>query len=203
MMLMVVGMMSIGTVLLNRSFLGLWVGPGYYGGWGLNLGIQLGLFAVFAFRIEALLLDALMDFRSRAIATMLAGGAGVLLAYALARGIGLTGIAIGTLAAHLALLVYLRRVIGRHVGGPPAPQPGLGRLAATVGVGIAAAAAIDAIAPVHAASWLGVAAWTVGIAATSALVIWWAGLNGAQRAMLRRRRAIGRTALRAPAPATD
>lgn len=103
--------LGVAMVSLNEAFLRLWVGEGFYAGTLTNLLLVLVAGAHALFLIDALLMDYMQLFRSKAQAMVVTGlgilAAGGLLTYAL----GMAGMPLGVFGGYVALLAYSQKII--------------------------------------------------------------------------------------------
>ena len=64
---------GVGVIILNKSFLYLWVGDGYYAGNPTNMLLVLVGFMTVFFRIDSVIVDSLLLFRKKAVAMIISG----------------------------------------------------------------------------------------------------------------------------------
>lgn len=107
---------GVGVILLNESFLHLWLGPGLYGGHLLNMFLVLNALALSFYRIDGLIVDCLLDYKLRAGAHFFCGLLAVALSCLLAPRIGPAGIALGGLIALVLLNAYFPFLIRKRTG---------------------------------------------------------------------------------------
>ena len=172
-----------GVVLLNPSFLRLWVGPGLFGGHLTNVVMVLLAMERIFFRVDTVVMDGFMEFRRKGIAVLVTGLLGLGLGMLLARELGLAGMAVGTFAGRLGLNVYLPLVIRRRLAGAaPARGVSLARPLATGAALLAAAWALAPLFTLHSWPTFGAAALASGVLITAIVV--GAGLDRQSRGTL-------------------
>jgi hypothetical protein len=175
-------------VLWNRSFLDLWVGPGYFAGRVANLLLVLMLVQTVLIRCDASLLNALLRLRTRVQVTAAAALLACVLAVALVPSFGIPGVCLGLLAGRLIQTVAFPAAVNTALGrSGSAGAHAIVRPAAASVVVLAACLALEP--RVHATTWL---AWTAGVGASGMLIVpvlAMAGLSMAQRSALWRRAA--------------
>jgi len=110
------GMAILGsaTVLLNESFLSLWVGPGLYGGLALTTSLSMMVFIRQIVTMESIPLDAILELRWKTISMFIFGLLGVALGYVFSFMFGLAGIPIGLALASIGQLLCLQWLIQRY-----------------------------------------------------------------------------------------
>ena len=102
-----------GILSLNQSFLHLWVGDGFYGGNLLNLLLVLIAFEMILYRIDAAIVNSMLQFRAIASITLTYGALSLCLGGVLAWAWGLPGMALGVFLGRLGLVFYLPPLIYR------------------------------------------------------------------------------------------
>ncbi len=102
-----------GVLSLNQSFLHLWVGDGFYGGNLLNLLLVLIAFEMTFYRIDAAIVNSMLQFRAIAFLTLTYGALSLGLGGVLAWAWGLPGMALGVFLGRLGLVLYLPSLIYR------------------------------------------------------------------------------------------
>jgi O-antigen/teichoic acid export membrane protein len=98
---------GVGVLTLNQAFLNLWVGEGFFGGQALNLLLVLTALEAILFRVDVVIVDAMLEFRSQTFISITCGAASILLGSCLAFVWGLPGMALGIFLARLGSLTYL------------------------------------------------------------------------------------------------
>ena len=184
-----VGMTTVlGAVLLvlNQSFVHLWIGPRFYAGDDLNALLVVGAVASVLYRSDGVVTDAMLEFRSRAVVALGLGVLGVAAGALLLRAWGMEGMAVAAAAVRLLLCAYVPVLVARRTGRTFAS------LLRDVARPVAAAAAVMAVAfavgrDVHVDTWLALvpAAAVVGVVAGGAW--WYAGLVSSERTALLQR----------------
>ena len=179
-----IGLMTViacSVLALNHSFLDLWIGPRYYGGDALNVWLVAGAFFTVLFRTDGVIADAMLSFRNRGVATMLAGAVSIPLTAGLGQRLGLVGIAAGACTGRMFLAGYVPRLISQTTGQPlasvlvPLARP----LATAVAVMVPAYLAEDAL---KASTWTSLVLTGVVVSTGSCLAWWVIGLSRLDRA---------------------
>lgn len=180
---------------LNEVFISSWLSGDLYGGQDLTLLLALGALAGGLYRTDAVVLDALVAFRQRALVTLFAGISSIAVAAGLGFHFGLGGVAAGALIARTLLLVASPWLYARSASTDilSASAPLLRPLAASV-------ALIAVVSLVIQEQFLGdelVSAVAPGIGITAAGTLLWAaiGPTSAQRRGMAGRIRTGLTAL--------
>jgi O-antigen/teichoic acid export membrane protein len=104
---------GVGVLTLNQSFLGLWVGEGFYGGQALNFLLVVIALETLMFRIDGVIVDSMLEFRTKTFVSLACGAASILLGGLLASVWGLPGMALGIFLARLGSLVGLPFIIAK------------------------------------------------------------------------------------------
>lgn len=176
------------VVLWNRSFLDLWVGPGYFAGRVANLLLVLMLVQTVLIRCDASLLNALLRLRTRVQVTAAAALLACVLAAALVPSLGIPGVCLGLLVGRLIQTVAFPVAVNTALGR--SGSAGAHAIVRPAAASIVVLAACLALEPrVHPTTWL---AWTAGVGASGMLIVpvlAMAGLSMAQRSALWRRAA--------------
>lgn len=108
--------LGVGVIALNESFLRLWVGPGYYAGHAANIWLVVAAIQGIWLRLDGTLADSLLQFRERAVLSIVGGLLGLLAGAALARLLGLAGMAAGTVAGRLVATIGFPLVVEASSG---------------------------------------------------------------------------------------
>jgi O-antigen/teichoic acid export membrane protein len=106
------------TLLLNRTFVGLWVGQDRYAGWAANLLIVVLAVQVCFIRNDAYLIDLTLKLRGKVLLGLASGLASLAVAWMLIPGLGIVGLCCGLLAGRAMLSVALPVLVRTqlHVG---------------------------------------------------------------------------------------
>lgn len=107
-----------GILLLNRSFVGLWVGEAFFAGDLANLLIVLVVFQFVFIRNDANIIDLTLDLKKKVILGVGSGAAAVLLAVIFVAGLdaGIVGLCVGFLVGRGVLSVLYPAAVGRVLG---------------------------------------------------------------------------------------
>lgn len=105
-----------GVLLLNESFITLWVGPENYCGPLVNLALVVMVVQQVLFRADAFLIDTTLDIRAKVMAGTVAALVGVLAAYFLGRRLGVVGVIAGFILGRTILTVYLPHLMNKVTG---------------------------------------------------------------------------------------
>jgi O-antigen/teichoic acid export membrane protein len=178
--LALVTVVGAGVLALNRDFLMVWVGEGFYAGDAINLLLAAIAAARILIRVDGVIVDCLLDFRAKAWTMGACGLGGVAAAFALSPLLGVAGIALGTLLGHAALSAYFPFLLRRRMGLP------LGEHLATLRRPAAVSCAVLLVAWTVSrwgtpGGWGGLVAWGSMLGAGAALTMWYAGLPGGMR----------------------
>jgi O-antigen/teichoic acid export membrane protein len=174
------------TLLLNESFIGLWVGQRFFGGVGLTL---LGWMAVTfqsLCRIEMFLNSALGKVRQASLASSLSGGFAIVLGMALVPTMQIWGIALGAVLGGGMLTGYLWWLTalqtGYSIGMKLRSLAGFA-VRASILLGICAF-----VAPyIHLQDWLTFVLGGAGLSVVFASIIFWGVFDGSQREIIQQR----------------
>jgi O-antigen/teichoic acid export membrane protein len=176
-----------GVLALNRPFIRLWVGEGFFAGDVVNLLLVTVAIARILLRVDAVIVDCLLDFRAKTWALCAAGLMGITIAALLSPFFGMAGIAAGTLVGHAALLVCLSLLVRRRLGlAPGAHFCALYRPAAVAVAVLVMAGALPRWGAPE--GWQGLIVWGAFVALGGTGVMWRAALPG-----MIREKAIART----------
>ncbi len=104
---------GVGVLTLNQSFLGLWVGEGFYGGRALNFLLVIIALETLMFRVDGVIVDTMLEFRAKTFISIACGAASLLLGVWLASVWGLPGMALGIFLARLGSLAGLPFIIAK------------------------------------------------------------------------------------------
>jgi len=184
-----IGIMAVvgtGVVALNQSFLKLWVGENFYGGNATNLLLVLVALGIALFRIDSVIIDSMLEFRSKSIAQLVAGIFVILLGSLMLYLWGLPGMACGVMLGYFGLITYLQLLIRRCTG--ISAREYLKSLARPGFVAISLLCGAHVV-PIllRPNSWPSFAGVAVLVALTAASCMWWGGLHNSERTLLARR----------------
>ncbi len=185
-----------GILALNSAFLNLWVGPTFYGGNALNAALVLAAVAFIMIRVDSAILDGIMEFRRRALATLIAGLVATAGGVWLTMRLGPVGMAFAIIVGRIGLLVYQYIYVCWHLRQSLTWRfcpPGLVR-SFVAGMGLMAVAAwLQRF--LHPADWLTFAGEAVLVGAAASALVWILALDDAARCLLRNRLALGKRAV--------
>ena len=180
------GMTVIGAavLLLNRSFLVLWLGERFYGGL-----IPTALLALLAlqsqlYRVDTVLADSMMLMREKARITLSAGALGIGLGALLALRFGLTGMAAGALIGRSLALVLTPRLIAARLPGEaalPLPMRAIASSALLLGIAAILSSAVSV------ASWAALVGLGAIIVPLTGGLWYWMALTPSERKAFRAR----------------
>jgi O-antigen/teichoic acid export membrane protein len=109
-------LVGVGVTILNRYFLQLWVGKGYYAGNTVNFLLIMIASQSLLCRLDGLIVDSVLDFKSKAISSLLGGsiivGLGGLMTYQW----GFWGVALAAWLTYLGLWLYFLTLIRKRTG---------------------------------------------------------------------------------------
>lgn len=112
--LIVIAVVGVGVIALNESFLRLWVGDGFYGGSGVNVILVLVAVVATFLRVDGMIADSMLEFRPKALITMVSGVLILGVGGWLMRSWGLMGMAFGALLGNLVLMISVQYLVSRH-----------------------------------------------------------------------------------------
>jgi len=173
------------TVLLNESFVSLWVGSEFYGNLVLTAGLSLLAFLRQIVNMEAILLDAMLKLEWKTIAMLVWGMLGIAMAYGFSRVIGMAGVPTGLAVASIGQLFTLQALIQHYTPMPvtrywdAATRP---IVSMTLLCGLALF--ISAYRPIETRHWSSLALAGAGIAAVTGGVFVITGINAVIRETL-------------------
>jgi hypothetical protein len=173
------------TVLLNESFVTLWVGREFYGNLGLTAGLCLLAFLRQLVNMEAIALDAMLKLEWKTIAMLVWGTLGIAMAYGFSRGMGLAGVPMGLAVASIGQLFTLQALIQHYTSMPlsryweAATRP-IVSMALLCGLALF----VSAYRPIETRHWSSLTLVGAGVAAATGGAFAIAGVNAAIRATL-------------------
>ena len=170
-------------LLLNRSFINLWVGKTHYAGTWTNLLIVLMIVQLIFIRNDAYIIDLMLEMREKVVMGVIAAVISIGLSVLLIPRMGIAGMCVGMIIGRLALTVSYPFIINRYLGRRWKP-----RLAGAIRPGVimalmfAGSAYLGQILLVdNWAIWFISSALSFGVALGLALV---AGLNAELRGLM-------------------
>ena len=172
------------VLLLNRSFLALWLGEGFYGGLVPTALLVLLALQGQLYRVETVLADSMMLMREKARITLMAGGLGIALGAMLAVPLGLSGMAGGALIGRSLALVLTPRLIAARLPGRealPLPSRAIGMSALLLGVASTLSSGVSIT------TWLGLVLFAVLIVAVTSALWFFMALSPSERQAFRAR----------------
>lgn len=102
-----------GVLVLNKAFLGLWLGTTYYTSHFLNLLLVVIAIQSIPLRLDTMTLDSMLKFKDRAVSTIFTSALGIVLGVWLAQRYGVEGIAMGAVAGRLLAICLYQIIISR------------------------------------------------------------------------------------------
>lgn len=165
------GVFGVPVLLLNRSFISLWVGPGLFAGFAVNGLLVIMALQSMLFHVESVVADSMLLFRPKSIVTAISGIIAVAAAWALEGPLGLEGVVIGLLLGRLVISAYLPIHISRRTMRPVLGYlRGSYRTILVVGAMLGVSAAVAPSVAVH--GWIALIGAAAGTAALSSGVMW-------------------------------
>lgn len=147
---------GVGILLLERSFLTLWVGARYYPGLGSVLLIAVMVLQLTLIRVDSNIIDLTLELRWKVLLGLLAAGMSVAIAWVLVSnfGLGIAGLVAGFIIGRTVQSIAYPVMIGRILGIPIRAQlMGMIRPGLTTICLFGVAAALSAV--VTASTWVG------------------------------------------------
>jgi len=173
------------TVLLNESFVSLWVGSEFYGNLALTASLCLLAFLRQLVNMEAIPLDAMLKLEWKTIAMLVWGTLGIAMAYGFSRVMGLAGVPAGLAVASIGQLFTLQSLIQHYT---PMPMNRYWKAAARPIVSMALlcglALFVSVYRPIGIRHWSSLALVSAGVAAATGGAFAIAGVNAVIRATL-------------------
>jgi O-antigen/teichoic acid export membrane protein len=167
---------SASIIPLNRAFLNLWIGEGFYAGHLTNLLLVMLGFTMIFIRIEGVFIDAMLMFRKKTIAMLISGLISATVGVLLSAQIGMTGMALGMMCGNIIMLTYLQNLMRNRLrykeaeGASVVVRPLI--LSSLI---IAAAYSITNI--INPITWLSLIFCFVVFGVIALLLMWFIGLN--------------------------
>jgi O-antigen/teichoic acid export membrane protein len=103
-------------LLLNRSFISLWVGKTYYAGTWTNLLIIMMIVQLIFIRNDAYMIDLMLQMREKVVMGVIAAVVSIGLSILLIPRLGIAGMCLGMIIGRLALTVTYPFIINRYLG---------------------------------------------------------------------------------------
>jgi hypothetical protein len=103
-------------LLLNRSFISLWVGETYYAGTWTNLLIIMMIVQLIFIRNDAYMIDLMLQMREKVVMGVIAAVVSIGLSILLIPRLGIAGMCLGMIIGRLALTVSYPFIINRYLG---------------------------------------------------------------------------------------
>lgn len=184
--------LGAGVLVANSGFVTLWAGDGLYGGHLLDALLVAGGVVLVLIRTDAVLVDAALHFRDRALRTLLTG-VPTILAMAVAGAVwDLKGVAVAALLGRSALLALMPGLVSVVTEEPPGAvaRRFLRPLVTAAGIMVLGSTVGSILSP---QSWLEVVVSSLAAAALALALFLAVGLDGALRERtLRRVTSVGR-----------
>ena len=108
--------LGAGILLLNKSFVGLWVGQKYFGGQVTTLLLILAAISRLFFRIDNILIAGMLEIKRMSVSMFIGGLCVMGLGFWLTSIWGLSGMAIATSVGYLSQLGYYQLIIKERAG---------------------------------------------------------------------------------------
>jgi hypothetical protein len=103
---------------LNQSIINVWLKKDLYAGPATNFLFVLIIFVEMLYSVESVIADGVLEFRRRAISSMIGGTIIVSVGSILTQALGLAGMALVVLAVRSVVLVYVSAIVGKHLNSP-------------------------------------------------------------------------------------
>ncbi|HXF37672.1 MAG TPA: lipopolysaccharide biosynthesis protein [Actinomycetota bacterium] len=174
-----------GVLLLGRSFLELWVGPGHYPGTLATLLIALMVIQLTLIRVDSNIIDLTLNIRRKVLLGLGAAAASVALAwYLVARAhLGIVGVTLGFMAGRIVQSLAYPAMIGRILALPARRQlAGFARGALATGALLGGSAALGRA--VRVGSWPGLVLASAAAGCVLLGLAFLLGLSAVQRRRL-------------------
>jgi O-antigen/teichoic acid export membrane protein len=174
------------TLMWNRSFVTLWVGPEHYAGTTADLLIVVLMSQTVFIRADAYVINATLEIRDRVLAAALAAAVSLALAALLTPALHITGLCLGLAAGRLLQSAWHPVLVRRLLGGArrTAPLDVARRLVVTT---IVFATFLQLGSRVDAQTWIEWLAGASGSVVLTLALAWGAGLGADGRRIIRRR----------------
>jgi len=109
-------LVGVGIIIFNRSFLQLWVGKGYYAGNTVNILLVLIAFQSLLYKLDGVIVDCLLDFKSKAVSSLVGGGIIVVMGGWMTYQWGFWGVALAAWLTYMGLWLYFLSLIRKRTG---------------------------------------------------------------------------------------
>ena len=187
--LMTLGFMvfvGVATLLLNESFIGLWVGTSFFGGVGLTFLGWLAITFQLLYHIESFLNSAMGKVHQVSLASSLSGGFAIVLTLALVPTMQIWGIALGAVLGGGMLTGYLWWLTALQTGYSLGMK--LRSLAGfAVRAGILLGISVSLAPYIHLKDWLSFVLGGAGLSIVFASIIFWGVFDESQREIIQQR----------------
>jgi O-antigen/teichoic acid export membrane protein len=179
----VVTIIGVGFISLNKYFLELWIGDGFFGGELLNILLVVVFFLTVFLRIDSAIVSAMMLFREQAKIFFVGGMVSIIVGVLSMPFLGLVGMTLGLISGQFLVLAFTWVLIARKIpirvfdyfGGITRPLlTGLGLLLVSIFVN----------SHIHAGSWFFFLLWVAGIGIVALVVMWFIGLSQPAKSIL-------------------
>lgn len=169
---------SVITIMLNASFVQRWAGAAFFAGPSITIGVTALIGAQFLYRFASILLDGLLEFKSKAYILLTAGLLTIGLSGLAVRPFGAIGVLLATGISVLLASGWMFWIFHERTGlGCGDLFKGVGRPCLVGALLIAGACWLK----VHLTTWAGLAVASVVAASTSGLVMLYFGLDQPSR----------------------
>jgi len=105
------GIVGTGIILLNKMFLLLWIGEGYYAGGLINFLMVIAIFFRVLCKVDSNIIEAQVLFKEQSIITITCGAFVCIVGISLTSMYGSAGMLIASISGFIALLYFQRRLI--------------------------------------------------------------------------------------------
>jgi len=176
--------LGAGFLALNEAFINLWLGSTYYGGDLLNLLLVVIALQSIPLRLDTMMMDGMLKFRERAIATIATSILALVLGAILAQLYGMEGMAVGIIIGRLLAMVLYPMIIKSGSGiGMRAYIRWMAR-PCVVGMGLLVLSYFASFGRLGIVEFIGAA---VGMGVGVIFIMWFLGLSQNHRNMLEQR----------------
>lgn len=181
--ILVMAVVGFGVIVLNRSFLLLWVNRDLFAGRVPNVLIVVMTLFALVYRADRVIAVSMMDFRSQTLIIAATAVIALTIGAAAALVVGPPAVIAAVIGAHIAAIFYLQKLTRDRSGGgvPVRIRPYLRPLAVT---GLLYAAGVAIEPHVQPRGWVEFSAAAAVVGAIAFAVIVTAGFDGASRAIL-------------------
>ncbi len=178
-----VTIIGAGVISLNRAFLDLWVGGGFFGGDSLNILLIVVFFLTVLLRIDSAIVGAMMLFREQAKVFLIGGLVSIITGALAMFFLGLPGMVLGLICGQSFVIALTWRLLTQRIHIRISDYL-LGIVRPFfVGLGLLVASVI--VTPyVHANTWFGFIFLATGIGIVSFVIMWFVGLSQPAKSIL-------------------